>query len=405
MVGQPAIGIASGYGDVRVAQFTYTAKDSTGHTVHGDIDAASESQAARELRERGLYPLRISELVEVRPTASRSKEGILAQVFPAVGIKQRYQFWQQLHSVMASGMSISEGLSVLSENTSGRLRQVSRDGAARAACGEQLSEILGSYPGTFPSGEVALVRAAEQSGRIPETIESLVRLTEQELATRRDFSFRLAYPVIVIGFASLVPVIVAAFIGNTHEAARMLMHYHLRFLMIAAGVYVASRFLFALSPPARQVWDAFKFRFPILGSVVRKLASAKASRLVATGYSTGLDMALSVELAASSSGNTFMKNRLMRAIPDIRSGAALSDSLGRTGVLPARAVQMLRTGEQTGNIDTMMNNLSQYYEDEVNSAFRIMAIITGVVALLIAGGVVGYLAVNVFGGYSRQLPV
>lgn len=388
-----------------MSQYTYTAKDSTGHTVHGDIDAASEAQAARELRERGLYPLRISELVEVRPTASRSKEGVLAQVFPAVGIKQRYQFWQQLHSVMASGMSVSEGLAVLSDNSAGRLRQVSRDGASRAASGEPLSEILGSYPGTFPSGEVALIRAAEQTGRIPETVESLVRLTEQELATRRDFSFRLAYPVIVIVFASLVPVIVTSVVGTTESAVNMLIRYHLRFLLIAAGVYVASRFLFAVFPPARQAWDAFKFRFPILGLVVRKLASAKASRLVATGYSTGLDMALSVELAASSSGNMFMKNRLLRAVPDVRKGSTLSDALSKTGVLPSRAIQMLRTGEQTGNIDTMMNNLSQYYEDEINSAFKILAIIAGVVALLIAGAVVGTLAVGVFGGYSRQLPM
>lgn len=388
-----------------MSQYTYTAKDSTGQTIFGDIDAASEAQAARELRERGLYPLRISAMEAVLPAAPRAREGVLSQVFPSVGVKQRYQFWQQLHSVMASGMSVSEGLSVLTENSSGRLRQVSKDGAARASSGEPLSDILASYPGTFPTGEVALIRAAEQTGRMPETVESLVRLTEQELATRRDFSFRLAYPVIVIIFASLVPVIVTSVVSSTDSAVNMLIQYHLRFLLIAIGVYIASRFLFAVFPASRRPWDAFKYRFPILGSVVRKLASAKASRLVATGYSTGLDMSLTVELAASSSGNAFMTARLMRAIPDIRSGSALSEALGRTGVLPARAIQMLRTGEQTGNIDTMMNNLSQYYEDEINSAFKILAIIAGVVALLIAGAVVGSLAVGVFGGYSRQLPM
>lgn len=390
-----------------MATFRYTAKNAQGHTESGQVDAANSSDAAHQLRERGLFVMNITSGVGERPRAAspggRSREGIIARLVPPVGVKQRLQFWTQLHSVLASGMSFSEGLAVIAANARGHIRPILQDSVRRTADGEPLSSILASYPGSFPRTEVALIRAGEHGGTTVEAVASLIEINDQELRTRRDFTFQLLYPILTLLCALFIPLLPMVVLGDGARAIQIICRCYIPAGLIFVLVILAFRLLFVLLPATKVMWDSFKLHLPGTGAITQRMATAKFADVLAAGFRSGLDMAVCVELAGQSCGNEAMAVRVCRAANAVRAGHSLTSALADVRVLPPRAMQLLATGEKSGNVDTMMQSVSSTFRSEAYAALRIGSVVAGLLALLAVAVYVGIIVVNFYTGYAHGL--
>lgn len=389
-------------------QFEYVAKNNEGREFRGSLEAANESAAAAQLRDQGMFVLRLSPHGNRQgsvPQLSRSasREGMLARVFPPVGLKGRMQFWAQLQSVLDSGMSLSEGLGTLAASARGHVAEICREGSRRTAGGEPLSVVLAEYPSSFPASEVALVRAGEHAGTTPEAVKALAEMTEAELATRRDFMFQLAYPLFVLLACAFIPLLPVLVLEGPEAAMRVVASAYVPTALVVVAAFIAARFLLAMVPPLKLAWDHVKLGIPGVGGIAGKLAAARAADVLAAAYRSGLDLVVAVELAGDSCGNAAMGRRFKAAAPAIRAGESLTTALARTGAFPARALQMLSTGEKTGDIDRMMQSASRYFTSESRSALKISAVAVGVLALLAAAVIVGMRVVGFWGSYGQSL--
>lgn len=374
--------------------FHYTAKDRNGQSVQGQIQAPSESTAAAQIRERGMFVLRIQRAASP-PGEARVRESLMLRVLPPVGIKQRMQLWRQLHSTFESGVSVSQGLSLVSHSANSHLGKVLREASRRTSEGEALSAVLVEYPASFPRAEVALIRAGEQGGTLSEAINALAAMNEAELELRRMYIFQSAYPVVALILAALVLALVWNGPGG---ALDILERYHLPVILGLIILFFGTRALFASVPSIKQAWDHLKLRMPGTGGLVARLSTAKAANVIAAGYRSGLDIALSLELAAESCGNAAMEKKIMDAVPLVRKGESPTAALAKSGAMPTRALQFLETGERTGNIDGMMTSLSKYSREEAIAAMKLAAVVLGVAALVAVGGVVLFIALRFYGG-------
>ncbi len=388
-------------GRVGTVTFEYVAKDRNGREVSGSLQAASESDAAAQVRELGLYPLRLR--AARRPSHAQSSESVFARVFPPVSLRQRVQFWAQLQAVLNSGMPMSEGLGTIAATGRGSLARIAAEASCRTAAGEPLSSVLAEYPSSIPATEVALIRAGEHAGTLPKAVEALASMNEAELATRRDFMFQLAYPAFVLLAIAFIPLLPIAVLQGPEAAARVVRDRYLPAVVVVAAVFIGARLLLALVPPIKLGWDHIKLKTPGIGGIVNKMSAARAADVLAAAYRSGIDLGLALELAADSCGNASMGRHLREAAPAVRAGEPITTALARTRAFPARALQMLGTGEKTGDIDTMMESASRYFNDEARSALRISAIAAGVVAILAAGLMTAMQVVGFYGSYATKL--
>lgn len=387
-----------------MAVFDYQAKDRSGREVRGRLQAASEAEAARALREQGLFVLRLR--VSGRSGAAAPgavREGALARAFPRVSLSRRMMFWRQLHTLLRSGVSVSEAFRSIGALNSGHLRRVLLDVAERTARGEPASQALAAYPGTFPPAEVALLRAGEYSGSVEAVAGTIADMNEREIQVRRSFMMELAYPVLVLLALLFIPLLPALVLEGGGAAVAIIRQKYVPPALIIAAAFVALRILLAAVPVAGEAWDLLKLRTPGIGAIVSRLASAKASRLMAAAYRAGLEPSLALELAADSCGNAALGRRLRAAAPEIRAGQDLAGTLARAGALPRRALQMLATGEQTGNVDGMMETVAQYFQDEAHSYLKISAVAAGVLGLLVAAAFVLMKVLGFYSGYGSGL--
>ena len=389
-----------------MAFYTYSAKNGQGQSFEGHVDAASESEAAKKLREQGLFATQISSQGTERQTSHpapgmKSRESLLARIFPPVNVKQRVQFWAQLHSVLESGFTVSNGLSTIG-TPGGALGRIVKEAVARTSEGETLSSVLADYPGSFPPAEAAMIRAGENAGTLPASVEALREIGQTELDTRRDFVIQLFYPILVMIFAAGVVLLLTSISSGPAQAKQLVIKVYVPVVVMFLVMVAVLRLLGVISPGFKRGWDHMKLTMPGLGTIVRKLAVYRVSMILSKAYQSGVDLAQSVEMAAGACGNASMADKLMAAVPAVRNGEELATVLMRTNALPRTALQFLKTGEKTGNIDTMMEHVAKGAKDEALSALKLAAVAFSVLAMIVAGVVVLIIALQAYGGYANK---
>lgn len=375
--------------------FTYIAKDRAGNSRKGQVEAVTDSAAAAQIREMGLY------IVQLRSSGGREpspagRESVAARLLPPVSVGKRTFFWRQLNSLLAAGVATSESLSNIASLMPGHLGRIVKESAVRTAGGEPLSAVLAGYPATFPRAEVALIRAGEESGTLPMAVGSLADMNEKELQIRRDFMTQLAYPCAVLVVAAGVVLLLKWVTEGRSAAGELVAHYYGPAVLAFAALFFGLRLAGILSPGFKVAWDRMKIKSPAFGGIVTRLAAAKAANAIAAGYRSGLNLALSLELAADSCGNAAMARQLRSAVPAVQRGEGLTSALAETRALPPRALQLLATGEKTGDVDAMMTSASRYFTDEAHAALKLAAVVISILVFLVAAVVVLFVVLHFY---------
>ena len=389
--------------------FAYDAINAQGLEISGVVHAPDLGTAREQLEVRGLLAHGLAE-------RSAAGERGAAQMFKRVKPKSLQVFARQFATMIAAGVSVVAALVTLEEQTDDKyLAEVLGDVRSDVEGGVILSKALARHPKVFNRLFVAMVEAGESSGTLDTVLDRVAVQIEKETQIKRRVKSAMVYPAVVITFACLVLTFMLMFIipvfvnvfdelhGQLPMPTQIVMHmsYALRhwwfviFPAIGAMIFAFRRY--KRTERGRQVWDRFKLRIPMrIGDVVHKIALARFSRTLSTLLSSGVDIIKALEITGATSGNWVVEQALANIRTRVHEGVPISQPLQEDPVFPPMVGQMVKIGEETGELDGMLGKVADFYEDEVDSSIQSLTSIIEPVLMIGVGAMVGTIVIAMY---------
>src|SRR3954453_15407719 len=392
-----------------MAAFAYDAINAQGLDISGVIHAPDVSAAREQLQMRGLLP---QSLAERAAAGERGPAGAFKKVKP----KALQVFARQFATMIAAGVSVVQALVTLEEQTEDKyLADVIADVRSDVEGGVILSKAMAQHPKVFNRLFVAMVEAGESSGTLDTVLDRVAMQIEKETQIKRRVKGAMIYPIVVITFASLVltfmllfiiPVFVKVFDTLNGELPKLtqivmhasyaLRHYWFIIFPAIAGIIYGFRRL-KQTEHGRQLWDRFKLKIPMrIGDVVHKIALARFSRTLSTLVSSGVDIIRALEITGATSGNWVVEQSLADIRVRVHEGVPISQPLQEDPVFPPMVGQMVKIGEETGELDGMLGKVADFYEDEVHASIQSLTSIIEPILMIGVGIMVGTIVISMY---------
>jgi type IV pilus assembly protein PilC len=398
-----------------MATYQYVAKDALGKVITGTSEAENEQILVRRLREKGYWVQKVNAArAPSRPQAHVRRSGGFA--FGRVSGRDLAIFCRQFATMIDAGVSLVRCLAVLEEQTgSGRLRGIIREIQAGVESGETLSRAMSRWPKIFNNLFVGLVRAGEVGGVLDETLNRLSTFLEENERLRRKVKSAMAYPVLVLIFATAVvigmvtfilPQFVAVFkdlgITDLPGPTRMLIQIS-NFMTTKWYMVIGGAFLFFIAFSqythtriGRRHFDWLKLKVPVFGKLNHKICIARFSRTLSTLLQSGVPILQALETVAGTVDNEIMSDAIMASRAAIREGEQIGDPLQRSGMFPPMVVQMVAIGEETGSLDAMLSKIADFYESEVDATLAGLTAAIEPLLIIGLGFIVGFIVISMF---------
>ena len=392
-----------------MAVFTYDAINAQGLELSGVVHAPDIGSAREQLQARGLLPQ------SLREKAAAGEEGART-VFKKVKPKSLQIFSRQLATMIEAGVSVVAALVTLEEQTDDKyLKEVITDVRSDVESGVVLSRALARHPKVFNRLFVAMVEAGESSGTLDTVLDRVATQIEKEVKIKRRVRSAMIYPSVVITFATLVLIFMLLFIvpvfvkvfdelnGQLPTPTRIVMgasnalrdYWYLIFPAVALIIYSLRRL--KNTEPGRQRWDRIKLKIPMkIGDVVQKVALARFSRTLATLIGAGVDIITALEITGATAGNYVVEEALVLARERVHEGLPISQPLAEDPIFPPMVSQMVRIGEETGELDKMLGKIADFYEDEVDTSIQSLTSIIEPILMIGVGAMVGTIVISMY---------
>ncbi len=395
--------------------FAYTATDAEGRIVSGQMDARDSGAVADRLHHLKLYPL------EIKP-AEEGGDG------RAAGFRWRRHrsvvfFTAQLATLLEAGLPVDRSLAILEQLTENRRFSVVVGEVRHAVLeGSSLADALAAHPDWFEDLYVTMVRAGESGGALEIVMRRLAEFLDQNQKTRDFILGSLAYPIFLILFSGVSLAVIFVFVmprfarifEDLGEAlplpARLLMGasdliaqwWWAALLVLAAAVLLLRSWI--STAEGGLAWDKSRLDWPLIGTLTRKLETARFARTLGTLLSGGVPILQAVEIVGRTVGNRHMAGFMGDISGGLKKGEGLATPLKRTGVFPPLFIHMATVGEETGQIEEMLVRTAGIFEREVESTTKgILALIEPVILVtlgLLLGGIIISILWAIFSVYS-----
>ncbi len=393
--------------------YEYSALDRAGKKKSGIIDADSPVTARQKLRSSGIFPVEMKESLSAskeKAQSSFSSSFLFGRVKPA----ELSASTRQIAILIGAGVTLVESLDAL-------IRQVANPVLKKTLVqvkesvnqGNSLASSLSQHPKIFSQIYVNMVRAGEASGSLDLVLDRLAEFSEHQDALKGRLKAALAYPVLmsIIGFlvlffliAFIVPNITKIF-SEMHQvlplptiilisASNFLKSFWWVLLLCLAGLILFLKKA-AGKAKGRAIWDRIKLSAPVAGALTNKVAVSRFSRTLGTLLQNGVPLLSALQIVRNIVNNTLIGKVIDDAVEEIRTGKSLAAALGRSRWFPPVAVQMISVGEQSGELENMLNRVADIYEREVESQTLAMTSMLEPVMILVMGLVVGFVVISI----------
>jgi type IV pilus assembly protein PilC len=387
-----------------MAVFTYKAIDVSGKAVMGQLEAINAVDLELRLKRMGL------DLVVGGP-ARRASGG------QSVKRSDLINFCFHLEQLTRAGVPLIEGLADLRDSTENpRFREVISGLVESIQGGQNLSQALASHPRVFPPVFRALVRAGEETGRLPEVLKSLNENLKWEDELAAQTKKLVMYPVfvgtVVIAVTMflmiyLVPQMMG-FIKNMGQAipwhtkaliavSSFLQSYWWLVILLPVAAWAIITFLARTNPTVRYRLDALKLNIPLIGPILRKIMLSRFASIFALMYSSGITILDSIRSSEETAGNLVIQEGLKQAGQQIADGKNVTAAFQEVGLFPPLVIRMLRVGENTGALDTALLNVSYFYNREVREGIGRIQVMIEPALTIVLGLILGWVMLSVLG--------
>ncbi len=385
--------------------FTYTAAAKDGKVENGTIDAANTFAAGHLLKEQGLIPLSVEEKQDRDVMAVFEK-------FGSVTLKEKIAFVQNLDLLLRSGVSAPRAMRIIVKQTNNKkFKNIINAMATDVEAGKTMHEAMAEYPKVFSHIFVSMVEVGELSGNLEKSLEYLRLQLQREADLRSKTKGAMIYPGVILSAMLIIGTLLSIYVLPNLTATFKEAEVDLPFttvlvigfsdFMAAHSVLVVGAMIAAIitiilglrSKPGKRVLSAFLLHMPMISPVVKKINMARFSRILGSLMKSGIAVVQGLQVTSDAMDNIYYREVLAEASETVKLGKPVTEALAAHDKLfPFIVTQMLAVGEETGNLEDILEQLAQHFEAEVDDTMKNISSIIEPLLLLVIGGVVGFLA-------------
>ncbi len=386
--------------------FAYTARETaTGREIRSTVEALTEQAAIAALLNRNLLVVSIQEKITKKGKTQGGK----------VALADLVVFTRQLATMIDAGIAIVQSLQALAEQTPNKvMRDTIRDICSRVESGESFSEALQKHPKAFNRLYYSMVAAGEKGGLLAEIMARLATYLENTERLRKKVKTALIYPTTVTvvaicittfllvkviptfkdiysGFGAALPGPTQFLIDISDIIKRFLI------LFIIGGVAAVWGWLYFIKTKSgREFWDGRRIKLPVFGPIAHKICLARFTRTLSSLVRSGVPILEVLQIVSQTVGNVVMEKAIKNAATDIERGEGISAALGKNPIFPSMIIRMMSAGEQTGNIDTMLERVSNFLDEEIDSTLTGLMSLIEPILIVFLGVVIGGMVICMF---------
>ena len=390
-----------------MAEWVYEARTRAGEVQTGIIEADSKEAVQSRLRSRQLSPVKIK------------KKGRELKLSFGTGVtpKELVVFTRQFATMIDAGLPLVQCLDILSSRGENKaLNAILKDVKDYVEQGGTFSEGLARHPKLFDQLFVNLIRAGEMGGILDTILNRLAGYIEKRVKLARQVRGAMVYPVAIFFVAIVVVVVMLAWVIPSFKSMfsefggedslpaltqmviatseGFLSNFH--WIVLVTGALVFGITYTYRQPAGKHFFHRTLLVMPILGPVMRKISVARFTRTLGTLLSAGVPILDALDVVKKSAGNVVVENAIQETSNKIREGRTMAEPLMETNVFPPMVVQMIGVGEQTGALDTMLNKIADFYEDEVDVAVAALTSLLEPLMMVFIGGIVGVILISMY---------
>jgi type IV pilus assembly protein PilC len=390
--------------------YQYKVRDRQGKLLEGSLEADSTTLVVTRLRQMGYVPIAIDQ---------KDDSGLQKELKLPFGGKPKMKdvavFSRQFATMINSGLSLLRALYILAEQTEnkqlcGVVGQVRQD----VERGASLSQALGRHPKVFNRLYVAMVRAGETGGVLDSVLLQLASTIEKQVELRRKIKSAMTYPIVVLGLCVIIVIAMLMFIVPTFKKlyadlggtlplpTRLLMgvstlitsYWWLMALAVGGGAYGFRRWI--ATDNGRRIWDRVKLRMPIFGKLVHKTALTRFASTLAVLMRSGVPILESLEITSQTVNNEVLSEAVKDVQSGVKQGESMAKPLATHSVFPPMVTQMIAVGEETGAVDTMLDKIGEFYDQEVEATVNALTSLLEPLLIVILGSCVGGMVIALY---------
>lgn len=390
-----------------MAEWVWEGKTRSGEVRKGVMEAEAERDVMLKLRQQNIQPSRVRR---------KGKSLKLPSLGGGVKSTDLVVFVRQFATMIDAGLPLVQCLEILSDQQPNKtFKRVLTDVKANVEGGSTFADSLKRHPNVFDSLFVNLVAAGEIGGILDTILNRLATYIEKNVKLVRQVKGAMIYPIAIAIIATGVVIALLKWVIPTFE--KMFQDFGnaklptLTQIVIDASHWMAGNFYFVIAgiagavygfkafmknPKGRAIFDATILKTPIFGPLLRKVAVAKFTRTLGTMIASGVPILDALEIVAKAANNMTIEAAIYFVRDKISEGSNMADPLAKTGVFPSMVVQMIAVGESTGAMDTMLQKIADFYEDEVEVAVGGLTKLMEPIMMVVIGGIVGTILIAMY---------
>src|SRR5262252_1336290 len=389
-----------------MASFAYVARETaSGREIRSSVEAATEQAAIAALLNRNLLVVSIQEKIGKKGRTSGGKVGLADLVI----------FTRQLATMIDAGLAMVQSLQALAEQTTNKvMRDVIKDVCTRVESGDSFSEALQKHPKAFNRLYVCMVAAGEKGGLLAEILARLAVYQENTARLRKKVKSAMMYPIVVTIVAILITIfllvkVVPVFgeIFQSFQAAlpaptqylinlSNFVKSYIILILLAGGGAVYGWLHFIKTKVGREFWDGRRIKLPIFGVIAHKICLARFTRTLASLIRSGVPILEVLQITSQTVGNVVMEQAIKTAALDIERGETISGALSKHPIFPSMIIRMITAGEQTGKIDNMLERISDFLDEEIETTLAGLTALIEPILIVFLGVVIGGMVICMF---------
>jgi len=388
-----------------MATWQYTARTVGGEIERDEIERKDRDAVVAYLRQKKMIPVNIRE----------KPQEISFRLGSGVKTRDLVLFTRQFATMVNSGLPLVQALSILEEQTENdRLAEVVGDVLYDVESGHTLADALKQHPDVFTDLYVNMIEAGEAGGILDTILLRLSEFLEKNDALVRKVKGALIYPAVIMSVAVGAIAILLLFVIPTFQEmfasfdqalplpTRIVIamsDFLQNYILFLVGGLVAGGFAFRAwidTDGGRLSWDRFLLKLPVLGDLVRKAAVSRFTRTLGTLLASGVSILEGLEITARTAGNRVIHDAVMESRSSIAGGKTITEPLRETAVFPPMVTQMIRVGEETGDLDGMMQKVADFYDEEVDVAVESLLKAMEPAMIVVLGTIVGGMIVAMY---------
>ena len=389
----------------KLDSYTWEGVDKQGKKVKGEMDAGSIALVNTSLRRQGINPLKV-----------QRRRGELFKIKRKIKPKDISIFTRQLATMLQSGIPIAQAFDIVGkghENPS--VQQLINSIKQDIESGTSLTQALGKHPLYFDALYCNLVAAGEQAGILDGILEKLATYKEKIETIKGKIKSALFYPTAVLVVAFIITAVLLMFVIPQFESlfkgfgadlpaltkmvvnlSRVFQDWWWAIIGSVVGAVVSASYMYKRSPAAQHTMDRLLLRAPVIGVIVKKATIARFARTLATMFAAGVPLVEALDSVSGATGNRLYYEGTLAIKNDVSTGMQLQAAMNTTGLFPNMVIQMVAIGEESGELDKMLNKVADFYEGEVDDAVAALSSLLEPIIMVFLGVVIGGLVVAMY---------